>query len=275
MIAGSMEPTGDTLGVHSSNPTRAALIHFDTEQSPYDHHAVIVRALQRAGRPSPDWLRSYSLADVGIVERMGLLRFELEAAKEAHGAIHSVFLDGVADLCHDPNDPQEAFALVGELHRLAICYDTAVLCVLHENPGSEIGKTRGHLGSQLERKAETNLRLAKDGEGITVVFAERARHAHIPREQGQRFKWCDDAKMHVATASAAETKGSVKRELLHALAVEVFRDVPAGVGLTWKETHERIKKIEGLKSQSGARKKFDALLAAKVIRKSAEKYRLA
>ena len=163
-----------------------------------------------------------------------------------------------------------------ELHQLAICFDTVILAVLHENPGdNQHGKTRGHLGSQLEHKAETNLRLAKDGEGITVVFADKARHVHIPREQGQRFKWCDDAKMHVSTASAAETKGGAKRDVLHALAVEVFRDVPAAVGLAWMETHERIKKTDGLKSKSGARKKFDALLAAKVIRKSGEKYWLA
>jgi hypothetical protein len=207
--------------------------------------------------------------------RLGLLRFELEAARKAHGAIHSAFLDGVADLCHDPNDPAEAFALVGELHRLAIHFDTAIVCVLHENPGSQDGKTRGHLGSQLERKAETNLRLAKDGEGITVVFAERARHAHIPRDRGHRFKWCDDAKMHVATASAVETRGDEKRERLRTLATELFRDVPDPAELTWKQMHERIQELEGLKSQSGARKKFDALVSAKVIRKVGDKYQLA
>ncbi len=274
MIAATMQPTGDTLGVSSSNPTAAAVVHFDTEQSPYDHHAVIMQALGRAGCEAPDWLRSYRLADVSIKERLGLLRFELDAARKHHGAIHSAFLDGVADLCHDPNDSAEAFALVGELHKLAIDYDTTLICVLHENPGSETGKTRGHLGSQLERKAETNLRLSKDGEAITAAFTERARHAHVPKDHGPRFAWNDEAAMHLSVETTAATKTDAKRARLAELAAEIFRDTPEAVGLTWAQLHERIESIEGI-GRSGARKKYDALISLSVIRKSGDKYRLA
>ena len=38
-------------------------------------------------------------------------------------------------------------------HQLAIEYDCVFMTVLHENPNSDFGKTRGHLGSQLSRKA--------------------------------------------------------------------------------------------------------------------------
>ncbi len=272
MLAAAMGGNGDCLGVVSANPHGLAVIHFDTEQSPADHHNGIMRALHRAGLTAPPpWLRSYRLADVPLLTRRAVLAFELERAAADAGGIHSVILDGVADLCADPNDPAEAFALVDALHQLAIRFAAPIVAVLHENPGSETGKTRGHLGSQLERKAGTNLRLAKDPKGVTVVFAERARHAHIPRDRGQRFKWCDDAKMHVATITTAETKDSAKRERLRELAVELFRDTPEAVGLTWAQLHERIEEKEGV-GRSGARKKFDALIAAKVIRKSGEKY---
>ena len=40
-----------------------------------------------------------------------------------------------------------------------------VFCVLHENPGTEQAKTRGHLGSDLNRKAFANLRIDKDASG--------------------------------------------------------------------------------------------------------------
>ena len=274
MIAATMQPTGDTLGVSSSNPTAAAVVHFDTEQSPYDHHAVITQALGRAGCEAPDWLRSYRLADVGIADRLGLLRFELAAAREKHGAIHSVFLDGVADLCHDPNDSAEAFALVGELHKLAIDFDTTIVCVLHENPGSETGKTRGHLGSQLERKAETNLRLSKDGEAITTAFTERARHAHVPKDHGPRFAWNDEAAMHVSVQTTAATKTDAKRERLEELARQIFASVPDAVGLTWTQVHEQIEQLEGIVRDT-ARKRFDAIRNLKIIRESGGKYRLA
>ena len=274
-IASTMDPTGDTLGVKSSNPDGAAVIHFDTEQSRYDHHAVIAQALRRAGRQAaPDWLHSYSLADVGIDERLRLFRHQLDAARKAHGAIHSAIIDGIGDLCHDPNDSKEAFALVAESHRLAIDYDTTIICVLHENPGdNQHGKTRGHLGSQLERKAESNLRMTKDADGITTVFTANSRHASISKERGPRFAWNDEAAMHLTVEAAATTKDSARREELRDVAVQVFRDTPATVGLTWEQLHERIESVEGLK-RSGARKKYAAMMKAKVIHQNGQKYRL-
>jgi hypothetical protein len=275
MLAATMEPTGDVLGIVSENPRGLALVHFDTEQSRADHHAVIRRGLFRAGRAEPPpWLRSYCVTGLTLKDRKAALAFELERANAECGGIHSVFLDGIADFATDPNDPGEAFALLDELHQTAIRYNAPILCVLHENPGSESGKTRGHLGSQLERKAETNLRLAKDGDGITVIFAERARHAHIPKEQGPRFKWCDEAGMHVSCASHSASKGSAKRERLAELASEIFQGTPDAVGMTWEQLHQRIEEIEGV-GRSGARKKYDALREAKVIRKSGERYRMA
>jgi hypothetical protein len=200
MIAAAMGATGDTLGVVSGNPKRMALVHFDTEQAPYDHHVCMMRALTRADlNATPVWVRSYRLADLPLRQRLESLRMELTRASEACGGIFAVILDGIADYCADPNDSKEAFALVDELHQLAIRFNCVIACVLHENPGSEIGKTRGHLGSQLERKAETNLRLEKDSNGVTVVFADRARHAHIPKDKGVCFAWSDEKQMHAST----------------------------------------------------------------------------
>jgi hypothetical protein len=131
-------------------------------------------------------------------------------------------MDGVADLCADPNDSEEAFDLVHELHALAIGHDCAIVTVLHENPGSESGKTRGHLGSQLERKAECNLRLAKDTDGITTVWAERARHCHLPKNEGPCFAWNDAASMHTSCGTAGEIKSAAIRERLEADANTAF-----------------------------------------------------
>jgi len=274
-MASTMTPTGDTLGVSSSNPDGAAVLHIDTEQSRYDHHHAILQALRRAGRQAPpEWLYSYSLADVTIGERLRLLRHQLDAARKVHGAIHSAIIDGIGDLCYDPNDSKEAFALVAELHKLAIDFDTTILCVLHENPGSETGKTRGHLGSQLERKAESNLRMTKDADGITTVYTSNSRHASISKPQGPRFAWNDEAAMHLTAEDAATVKDSARREELMDVAVEVFRDTPATLGLTWEQLHQRIEAAEGLK-RGGSRKRFAAMKKTGVIRQIGEKYRLA
>ena len=200
LAAAFPEPEGDCLGFSSENPDGLAIIHFDTEQSPADHHAVVLTALRRAEvTTAPLWLRSYRLADLPVIERRKLLYFEIERANKECGGIHSIFLDGGADLMNDPNDTTESFAFVDELHQLAIRYATVILSIIHENPSTEIGKTRGHFGSQLERKAETNLRLAKDkDDGVTTIFAEKARHAHIPKALGPRFVWSEDENMHVS-----------------------------------------------------------------------------
>ena len=77
-----------------------------------------------------------------------------------------LILDGVADLCNDPNDLHESEALTCELMRWSSEYDNHILCVLHSNPGGE--KARGHLGSALLRKSETVMLVKADGDTSVV-----------------------------------------------------------------------------------------------------------
>ena len=252
--------------------THVCEFDFGPLEVAYDYDRI-KRALTRAGRAEPPpWLRSYCLTGMTLKLRNAAMRFELERAHAECGGIHSVFLDGLGDFAVDPNDPGEAFALIDELHQLAIRYSAPIFCVLHENPGENTsGKTRGHLGSQLERKAETNLRLSKDAEGITVVYAERARHAHIPKDRGPRFAWSNEAGMHVSSETREKIKTNAKRQELEEVAAQVFKGIPSAAGLSWTEIHKRITKVEGIK-HAGARKKFQAMKNCGVIRQAGERY---
>lgn len=248
----------DTLGFSAENPDGKALIHIDTEQSRYDHDALIRRSIRRAQLPEPPaWLLSYCLTDLDIKDRLDGLELILEEAAEEFGGVFLVVIDGVADLCLDPNDSAESFALVGMLHATAIKYACGIITVLHENPGSLEGKTRGHLGSQLERKSETNLRLAKDANGVTTVWSDRARHGNTPREEGQCFQWSDTAGMHVSCGTAREIKATAKsakfREEVESIfgeAIEYsFTDYVAkireSVGVAKSTAEQRVKKYAG------------------------------
>ena len=218
----------DTLGFSAENPKGFALIHFDTEQSRFDHDSLVRRAVRRSGiLRTPGWFISYSVADLDIRDRRLALRYAMQEARDTHGGIFSVLIDGIGDLCGDPNDSEESFDLVHELHALAITHDCSVITVLHENPGSESGKTRGHLGSQLERKAETNLRLAKDANGTTTMWAERARHCYLPKEQGPCFSWNGQAAMHTSCGTAGEIKSAANRERFENDAAKAFGDAEA------------------------------------------------
>jgi hypothetical protein len=203
----------DTLGFSSCNVEEKAVIHFDTEQSRYDHDMLIRRAMARAQvETPPPWFYSYCLTDVSIPDRNNAFQAAIWDAAAAHGGIYAIIIDGVADFCASPNDEAESFKLVGDLHRIAVEHECAIITVLHENPGSEIGKMRGHLGSQLERKAETPLRLAKDaGTGITTIWSDRCRHNHIPKAEGTCFAWSDAAGMHVSMGRVSEIKSTAAR----------------------------------------------------------------
>jgi hypothetical protein len=214
----------DTLGFAAENVDGKAVCHFDTEQSPFDHDALIRRALRRAWiTEPPPWFFSYCLTDLDIRDRKLVIEAAVTEAGESCGGMFAIIIDGVADLCLSPNDEGESLAFVGNLHAEAVKHDCAIVTVLHENPGSEAGKMRGHLGSQLERKAETPLRLQKDpATGITTVWSDRCRHNHIPKDDGSCFQWSDEKQMHVSIGSAREIKAGAKADKSRQEAARAF-----------------------------------------------------
>jgi hypothetical protein len=259
----------DFLGFAAApNTPGRALVHFDTEQSRYDADQLIRRALRRADitGPPPSWLRSYWLTDIELAQRRQLLRDELEAASKACGGIYCVLIDGVGDLVVDVNDITETQNFVIELHALAIRYDCPIVGVLHENPGGQTEKQRGHLGSQLERKAESNIRLVKDSDGITVIYTEKSRHANIPRSAGHRFKWSDEDAMHTTFEAEQNSRPDAHMAEKH-FAQELFNCPGATGGLSWAELHARICELTHLK-QPGARRRFQKLLGLGFIEKN-------
>jgi len=249
-IASAITSTEDTLEIFSSNPNGHALIHFDTEQSRADHHSIVSTALRRAATQNqPAWLRSYSMVDVPLQDRLRLLEHELDRAQRDHGGIHSVLLDGIADFTLDPNDPEASFSLVEKLHRLAVVYDTNIVCVLHFNPGGDFKKTRGHLGSQLERKAETNLALEKI-DSVTVVYTKMARHAHVEKNAGPRFTWDGEAQMHVSCETLRGEKAEADDFHLREITDEIFTGKSA---LRYSELIQEIMLIKKVKTAQAER----------------------
>jgi hypothetical protein len=237
MSGGFMEI--DTFGFKALNEHGHAVIHIDTEQSRFDADALVRRSIKRSGIDGspPPWLQSYSLADVDIAVRRAALPILLKQSVEQHGGIFTVLIDGIGDFLTDPNDPIQSFSLVDELHQLAIEYDFPFITVLHENPTSERGKTRGHLGSQLSRKAETNLRLSKDKHGITTIYSTESRHCNIPIDHGFCFHWCDESQMHVGFCGAQELREQERQEAFKA---EVFE---IGMPHQGKYTYKQLVKI--------------------------------
>jgi len=254
----------DFLGVSSDNLRSHAMLHFDTEQSRYDHHECVLRTLKRAGiAEPPPWFGSYCLTGKTAVELRAALVLKLKLARAAHRGIHSVCIDGIGDYVQDVNDATEANELVAQLQTLAMEYDCPIICIIHVNPNGT--KTRGHLGSQLERKAETNLRLEKTDD-VTVVWSDRNRRAPIPKATGPRFMWSNECGMHVSTEAKAASKATAKATELRRVAEAVFAEAGSNT-LAWKTFVGLLSKLEVL-TKAGATKRLNAMKKAGVVAKN-------
>jgi hypothetical protein len=203
--------TFDTFDIAWKGERKGAVVHFDTEQSPADWHQSVTRSVKRSGRREVDpLLVSIPLVRFARSERLEILRATLAFEMAAHGSIDAVIIDGVADLCLSPNDELEALELISKLHALSQEFNTPIFCVIHENPGSTDGKTRGHLGSELSRKAFANLRVSKDSEtGISAIFGTDMRKQEIPRSNAFCFAWDDLAGMHAYRGRAGGRSNTV------------------------------------------------------------------
>jgi hypothetical protein len=252
MVASAM-PHGqdaDLLSFSSNNAKDVALLWFDSEQSPDDFWHGVYCSIRRAGlKEKPPWLHAYCLTGLGYKRAWECVTEGTKANADQHGGIHSILIDGFADLVADVNDAGESNSFVAELHDMAIKYACPIDGVIHFNPGSE--KSRGHLGSQLERKAETNLALEKDADETTVIYSTKNRRAGIPKNLGPRFAFSTEAAMHVSVESRQSAKDQERRETLLALVQDVFAQRPA---MRYSELQTTVKKLLTVSDRTAERK---------------------
>lgn len=232
----------DTLGVSSSPVNGRTLIHIDTEQSPYDCYNLLKKTIKRAGVDMlPNYIWSYSTKGWSIEDLNTFIQAILWQAKKTTKGVHSLIIDGAADLVNDVNNADECNALVYNLDTYSVDYNIPIICVLHENPGSfkqNNGKARGHLGSQLERKSESVLKLKRD-EQTTVVFGDKMRRAPILEKYGPRYAWSHQHEMMMSVSTKGLTSENKKKENFISLAQEVFK----GEKLNYPEVIGRIMRI--------------------------------
>lgn len=261
MIASLMgEAERDYLAFSGSNPDGKAVLHFDTEQSRGDHWRMGMRTLRRAGlEVPPAWYQSYSLISLSPEERATVIGLMARQAMVS-GGLHSIFIDGVADLVIDVNNVEEACGLVTELHQLANETGCVIVSAIHHNPGGD--KTRGHLGSQIERKSESVLVLRKEGE-LVSIDCKPARRQEISGDKAPRFSWDPHAGMHKLSQVRAATANDRKREALGILADEVFGE---NTTMRWTELQDAITRARQW-CKNTASNKINEMLKLEVIKR--------
>lgn len=228
LIAGAVKPENaegiDTLGVSiEGNPKGKAVLFYDTEQSDVQLYKNVSTLLRRCGRDTmPEWFKAYCLTGMSRKERLKSIVLSMDKFHYQYGGIHLVVIDGIADLIRCANDEAESIAVVEELYRLAGIYNTCIVTVLHFIPNGL--KLRGHLGSELQRKAAAILSIEKDTKpAVSVVKALKVRDGSPLDVPLMQFAWDKGKAMHAYLGEKPkEEKDRRKEEELVAVARELF-----------------------------------------------------
>ncbi len=214
-----------TLGLEvTPNPKGLAVLHYDTEQSEAQLHKNLGNTLRRASLTAvPEFYHSLYLASLSRKDRLKLIRESMDLFHHKHGGIHLVVIDGIADLIRSANDETESIAIVDELYRLAGIYNTCIICVLHFVPNGI--KLRGHIGSELQRKAAGILSIERDeNPEYSVVKALKVRDGSPLDVPMTLFGWDKALDMHIYRGEKSkEDKDKRKSNELHAVVRGAFR----------------------------------------------------
>ncbi len=226
LIAGAISSGNesiDTLGVTIKRGSSAVVL-YDTEQSRSQLHKNSLTILSRAKLPTkPESFKPYSIMELPRKVRLQHIIDNMDYLHHKFGGIHLVVVDGVADLIRSANDEGESIAVVEELYRLAALYNTCTICVLHYVPSGL--KLRGHLGSELQRKAAAIVSVERDDDPkVSIVKAVKVRDGSPLDVPILQFAWSEEAMMHTYRGEKSrEERNQRKYEELMAVVNEIFR----------------------------------------------------
>ncbi len=188
----------DTLGTEiKQNHGQKAVLVYDTEQSEDQLYKNLTFILKRSSLAKPpEWFKAYCMVGLSRKDRMQSILQSMDKFYYQFGGIHMVVIDGIADLIDGVNDEEKSVQLVEELFRLAGIYKTLIVVVLHLAPSGL--KLRGHLGSEIQRKAAGILSVEKDDDNNTsVIKALKVRDGSPLDVPLVQFGWDKEKNHHV------------------------------------------------------------------------------
>jgi len=107
--------------------------------------------------------QTYGLRALTHKQRLSVINLALQTTEN----LGLVIIDGIADLMSDVNNIEEANDVVQKIMSWTQMYNIHIITVVHTNYNST--KPTGHLGSAMEKKAETQMQLESDPSNINMV----------------------------------------------------------------------------------------------------------
>ena len=169
-------PAGEFTKGMGSFRGKKHFIHFDTEQGDWHSQRVFKRVEWMNKGLNLDFYHTFALRKIGYKDRIDFIQYYLDCMKEEDKEIGLIVIDGIADLVSDANNLEESNLIVQKIMAWSTVYDCHIVTVIHSNFGSD--KPTGHLGSFLEKKAETQIQLERDENkfGCITVSCKRSRN---------------------------------------------------------------------------------------------------
>lgn len=134
------------------------ILYVDTEQSPYHCLKVMKRILRMAGLPDDrdnENLEFLALRKYTPEQRIRIVEQAIYNTPD----IALVIIDGIRDMVYDINSPGESTRIISKLMQWTDDRQIHIHTILHQNKGDE--NARGHIGTELNNKAETVLQITK------------------------------------------------------------------------------------------------------------------
>ena len=145
------------------------VLYVDTEQGRYHCQTVLKRILRLADLPEdkePDNLVMLALRKYSPKMRLAIVEHAIGTIPD----LGLVVIDGIRDFLYDINSPSESTDIISKLMQWTDDRQIHIHTILHQNKNDE--NARGHIGTELNNKAETIMQVEADKEDKTVSVVE-------------------------------------------------------------------------------------------------------
>jgi len=227
IVASLLNENCDTANIRTCLPDDKIILHIDGEREKNDVRYSLDRIKRRAeaGHLIDDETKKFSNYTLipfveieSIAAKKQALRKQILRFKNKIGIL---IIDSITDITLDPNDLKEAQELLLMLVAYSNKYSFGVVVSIHNN-NNGTGKPRGHIGSELYRKAQCMLMIkpAEDNPDIKLITTDfsHGKNRSDDHRITTAITWSNEKRMFVSCDYAYKGKTTLSKK------VEAFID---------------------------------------------------
>lgn len=191
------------------------VVHWDTEQGKRSHYNLLQLMSTLAEMPAPENFDSFHCRQDNARDIMLMMEYYLKQYPDTG----IMFIDGLLDLIANFNDVMDSKKLVDWLKRITEASSVHIIAIVHRS--MSVDKSIGHLGSTLDRAAQSVLVVEKNKETKQYIlrpeylrdaddFEPRAIFYNKQLELWQQTEYIDGT--NAGPANGAKIANALKRK---------------------------------------------------------------